>query len=194
MSQKVIEKIKSGGYSRVDLLQLRDNAEKRLKEKPGNDAAIEVIQKINTSYVPELQRQYVFVAFKPHSRIEDALDKQWYAGGFYDLKYYDDPNQMAHYYKILPGDMVITKTNSTREKVAGKGTMQLFAHGIVTEVVNSAKTNHRWFKVDWTVPDEFIEVPLMGCTKAIGVRDIELVEDRMPPEFWHWLKTGETVL
>lgn len=186
----LIDKIKNCQYSRAELLQLRKNATRILEKKPEDPEAIEVLETISTTYVPQLQENYLFVAFKPHSKIEDAVDKQWYAGGFYDLQYYEDPVQMGYYYNILCGDILITKTNSTTVRQPGHGKMQLFAHGVVTEIVDSKKNNHRWYKVDWKQPEYFIEVPLIGCTKAIGVRDLALVEEKMPEEFWEWLKLG----
>lgn len=120
----ILDKIKTGGFSRSKILKLRENAEIILKKKPSDEKALAVIESINNSALSELQTRYFFVAFKPHSKIEDAVDEQWYAGGFYDLQYYEDPVQM-------------------------------------------------------------------GCTKAISHRDIELVEDRMPKEFWDWLATSQ---
>ena len=186
----IVDKIKSGGFSRSEILKLRENAQTILKKKPSDEKALAVIESINHSALSELQTRYFFVAFKPHSKIEDAVDEQWYAGGFYDLQYYEDPVQMGYYHEILCGDVVITKTNATTVRTPGEGKMRVFAHGKVTEIVDSDRNNHRWYKVDWKHPAEFLEVPLMGCTKAISHRDIELVEDRMPQEFWEWLASG----
>jgi hypothetical protein len=67
------------------------------------------------------------------------------------------------------------------------GHVRIFAHGVITKIVDSPKNNHRWYKVNWTVPDLFLEVPNIGCTKAIADRDVEVVEDKMLEDFRKWL-------
>lgn len=187
---KIIENIKAGKKTRLDILTLHRNALDILKKEPKNEKAKQLIEYIEKNFIPEFMRRYTFVAFKPFGRLEDAQDKKWYKGGFYDLQYYEDKIQMGYYYELLPGDIIITKTNSTNTKDSEIGHMRIFAHGVITKIIDSPKNNHRWYKVDWTIPDLFLEVPHMGCTKAIAHRDIEVVEDKMPVEFWKWLKDG----
>ena len=187
---KIIESIKDGKKTRKDILILHRNALDTLKKEPDNQKAKDIIEYIENNFVPEIMRRYTFVAFKPFGRLEDAEDKQWYKGGFYDLQYYEDKVQMGYYYELLPGDIIITKTNSTNASDSEVGHMRIFAHGVITNIVDSPKNNHRWYKVDWTVPEKFLEVPHMGCTKAIAHRDLEIVENKMPVEFWKWLEDG----
>jgi hypothetical protein len=33
----------------------------------------------------------------------------------------------------------------------------------------------------------------MGCTKAIAHRELETVDEKMPPEFWQWLNGDVTL-
>ena len=187
---KQIQSIKEGKMNRKDVLRIHKNASDILKKEPGNQKAKDIIEYIENNFVPEIMRRYTFVAFKPFGRLEDAEDKQWYKGGFYDLQYYEDKIQMGYYYELLPGDIIITKTNSTNASDSEVGHMRIFAHGVITNIVDSPKNNHRWYKVDWTVPEKFLEVPHMGCTKAIAHRDLEVVEDKLPVEFWKWLEDG----
>ena len=42
--------------------------------------------------------------------------------------------------------------------------------------------------MNWTVPDLFLEVPHMDCTKAIAHRNFEVIEEKIPVEFWKWLE------
>jgi hypothetical protein len=190
---KIIENIKAGKKTRLDILTLHRNALDKLKQEPNNSQAKEIVEYIENNFVSEIMRRYTFVAFKPFGRLEDAQDKQWYKGGFYDLQYYEDKIQMGYYYELLPGDIIITKTNSTNTKDSEIGHMRIFAHGVITKIIDSSKNNHRWYKVNWTVPDLFLEVPHMGCTKAIAHRDLEVVEDKMPEDFWKWLDSTQVL-
>lgn len=190
---KILESIEQGKKTRKEILILHKHALGTLQSEPNNQKAKDIIEYIENNFVPKIMRRYTFVAFKPFGRLEDAEDKQWYKGGFYDLQYYEDKIQMGYYYELLPGDILITKSNSTNASDSEVGHMRIFAHGVITKVVDSPKNNHRWYKVDWTVPDLFLEVPHMGCTKAIAHRELETVENKMPSEFWQWLNGDVTL-
>ena len=52
MSEALIAKIKSGKFSRLELLQMRQNA--KLKARKGDTTAEEIIAAIDTTAVPKL--------------------------------------------------------------------------------------------------------------------------------------------
>lgn len=39
----------------------------------------------------------------------------------------------------------------------------------------------------WSVQDEIIEVPLMGCNSTVDIKSIEALEGGIPLEFFKWL-------
>jgi len=180
---ELVEKILSGRFTRTALLTMRENAIARLKKNPKDERALEVKEVIDTTQVPKLMKEYVFMGFMPGADIDRAIDDKWYSEGVCTFDFYEDSNQTEDFYRILPGDIVITK-----KMLIATGEMEIYAFGYVTECVDSPNSNKRWLKVDWQHPEEFMRVPLMGCTRTVNPKGLEMVEEKMPPEFWDWLR------
>ena len=178
----LVEKIRSGHFKRAAILTLRNNAVQRLNKDPDDQRALEVREVIDTTQVPKLLSEYIFMGFMPGADSDRAIDDKWYSEGVCTFDFYEDENQTEDFYEILPGDMLITKKN-----LIATGEMEIYAYGYVTECVDSPHSNKRWLKVDWKHPSEFIRVPSMGCTRTVNPRSLEMVDEKMPGEFWEWL-------
>ncbi|NVJ99920.1 MAG: hypothetical protein HWE12_00120 [Oceanospirillaceae bacterium] len=65
-------------------------------------------------------------------------------------------------------------------------TMRIYSHGKV-KAAKTSRIELPYLPVDLITPEEFLELPLMGCNTTVDVRSIKRVEDEMPEEFWEWL-------
>lgn len=178
----LVAKIRDG-MDRNSILKMRNNAITRLEKKPEDESALEVLRVIETT--APLRSEYIFMGFMPGADIDRAVDEKWYSEGVCTWEYYKDKNQTELFYKIFPGDVIITKKRMIQHQL-----MEVYAHGVVIETVNSRHSNRRYLKVDWVHDIEFLQVPLMGCNRTVNVRSLETVEESMPEEFWEWLKQG----
>ena len=183
----LVEKILSGHFTRTSLLRLRENAVTRLGTKPEDERAKEVKEIIDSTQLPTLMKEYVFMGFMPGADSDRAIDDKWYSDGICTFDWYADTKQTEHFYKILSGDILITK-----KMLISSTQMEIYAHGDVVETVDSPASNQRWLKVDWHHPKEFLVVPLIGCTRTVNPRSSEVVEEKMPDEFWEWIKEGRS--
>lgn len=183
--EPAIQKMVNGEYSRTDRVKVLKNAERALEENRDVERAQKIIAAYKSTEVPPLQAEYVFMGFCPGATLENRQDELWYADGICEFDWVSDPIQMQRFYDIQVGDIIVTKK---REKFGE--TMMLSGHGKVRLLEKSNRTGKRYLRVDWIVPDEFLIVPLMGCNSTVNARSIEMVEERMPQEFWEWLKVG----
>ena len=71
--QKVIDKIRSGGYSRADLVKLRTNAESA-RQKGDSEAEV-VIDEID--HASPTDKTMVFMGFCPGANFDNRLDIEW---------------------------------------------------------------------------------------------------------------------
>lgn len=181
----IIQKMVKGEFSRTDRVKVFKNAERALKENRDVERAKKIIHAYKSIEVPKLQAEYVFMGFCPGATLENRQDELWYTDGICMFDWVSDPIQMQRFYNIQAGDIIVTKK---REKFGE--TMMLSGHGKVRLLEESDITGKRYLRVDWIVPDEFLIVPLMGCHSTVNARSLEMVEDRMPEEFWEWLKVG----
>ena len=175
--QKAIDRIRSGGYSRAELVKLRSNAESMYK-KGDSDAEI-VMDEIDKA--SPMDKTIVFMGFCPGADFDNRLDIEWREKGVCTFIFHESEQQVERFENIWPGDLVVLKK---REKF-GK-TMLLYGHGRVTGVKNDQEQN-RYLEMSWSSQQEIIEVPLMGCNATVDVRSIEQVEAEMPPKFYAWL-------
>jgi len=180
MTDAVINRIRAGGYSRSELLRLRDNAEREARR--GNPTAPLIVEAINTTAVPELQREYVFMGFCPGADFENRQDELWIKEGICKFDFIESESQMKRFSKIMSGDTMILKK---RHKF-GK-TMHLYGHGKVKELKNRKVDGLRYLLVDWSNQKEILEVPLMGCNSTVDVRTLDVVDQKMHVDFWRWL-------
>lgn len=177
---RVVERIRAGAYTRIELLQMRVNAENMLRG--GNSAAAEIIGCINKTALPPLQAEYVFMGFCPGADISRRQDQIWIEQGICRFDWPESKVQYRRFRDIMPGDTLILKK---REKFGE--TMKLFAHGTVLSIGEDDGRESRLLRMDWQTPIEPIVVPLMGCNGTVDVRRLSQVEQAMPQEFWAWL-------
>lgn len=175
--QSVIAKIKNGRMSRADLVKLKINAENKLAQ--GDLEAKDVLLAINNGKPSD--SYIVFMGFCPNADFDNRLDTEWKEKGICRFDYLESKSQLEDFCTILTGDLVVLK----KRQVFGK-TMRVYGHGRVKSVAYD-ENNIRYLVMSWSVQDEIIEVPLMGCNSTVDIKTIEKVEDEMPEEFYQWL-------
>ena len=144
------------------------------------DAAAQAVLDALMSSAPT-DRYVVFMGFCPHADINNRLDVEWRKQGNCTFTFYDSEHQMERFRTISVGDLLVLN----KIQIYGK-TMRLYGHGRVTALENDDKGD-RVLRMTWSDQDAQIDVPLMGCNETVNVKDIERVDDVMPPEFWSWL-------
>jgi hypothetical protein len=85
---------------------------------------------------------------------------------------------------IKKGDLIILKKN---QKIGE--TMRLSGFGRVTGIRASTDPTavDNVLVMDWSPQTAAIDVPFMGCTATVNLRDVEKVDKIMPQEFHDWL-------
>ena len=175
--QKQIDKLRAGGYTRSELIRLRENV--AAKARGGDEDARSLLNEIDRATPRDTY--IVFMGFCPGADMANRLDIEWRRDGVCTFVFHESEQQSARFNEILPGDLIVLK----KRHQFGK-TMQLFGHGRVTGAKYDAE-NHRYLEMNWADQQEVIEVPLMACNATVDFRTIEAVEDQMPQEFFTWL-------
>ena len=173
---RTIQRIFDRGYSRVDLIRLRDNA--LAEAAKGSVLALEVIKAIDSTGVPPKDRKMAFMGFCPAGDIKNRLDVKWIAEGICEFGFFGSEHQHDRFAEIMVGDTVILKK---REQFGE--TMRLYAYGLVAEVIEIGAR----LRMDWKSSGKEIVVPLMGCNSTVDMKSIETVVRAMPKEFWEWM-------
>jgi len=179
--QKIIDRIRSGKYTRSELIRFRKNAEDL--QKKGDADAMTVIAEIDVASPTD--KTIVFMGFCPSADFGNRLDIEWKEKGICTFAFLDSKQQLSRFNDIWPGDLVVLK----KRHQFGK-TMLLHGHGRATGVKYDQDHN-RYLEMDWSAQDQIIEVPLMGCNSTVDVRTIERIEAEMPIEFFSWLNKAE---
>ena len=177
------KRIKSGEVSRQEIFALHTRWELKLGEDSRKELISELLEVIRTTYVPPLQREYLFMGYCPGADLKRRRDEIWLKDGFCNFAFLQSKHQAESFRKVRPNDLIILKK---REKF-GK-TMLIHAWGTVQRLRANAD-GARWLEVDWTGPLTPLEVPLMGCNSTVNFRSLEQVENHMPDNFWDWLAT-----
>lgn len=175
---KIIERIKSVGLSRTELLIIEQNARSALDK---GDADARAIIDLIAASLPN-ERYFIFMGFCPGADFSNRQDYRWRAEAICDFFFYESERQMERFRSIAPGDLIILKK---RQQFAR--TMKLYGHGRVKGKRSTAKGD-RILEMDWSLQQAEIEVPLLGCNDTVNLRSVERVEGEMPKEFWEWLK------
>ena len=180
------EQVRSGRYSRRAMRSIRENAEKLLDH--GELRAQLVIDAVNQTAVPKLERQYAFLGFCIDGTMNSRLDGFWLQAGICKFDNIKSQVQTKRFTGIHTGDTIILK------KILQWGiSIELVAYGEVLSVVSSSKTGLPYFHVDWHEHDEYLIVPAMGSRSTVDIRSPEMVEGTMGQDFWEWLTTGKRV-
>lgn len=175
--QEKIDKIRSGAYTRSQLIQMRSNAE--ALQKKGDTAAAAVIAEIDIATPTD--KTIVFMGFCPGANFDNRLDLDWKEKGICTFIFLRSEQQVERFNEIWPGDLIVLK----KRQQFGK-TMLLYGHGRATGVKYD-QDNNRYLEMDWSAQDQIIEVPLLACNSTVDLRTIERVEAEMPIEFFNWL-------
>lgn len=176
--QKIIEHIKSGQLTRVELQALRENA--TAKFKGGDTDAQAVILAMDTAISKDTY--IIFMGFCPNADLSNRLDTEWRERGICTFDYDESISQMDRFRAIVPGDLLILK----KRQVFGK-TMRIYGHGRV-HATRTGTDGRRFLEMAWSMQDEVMEVPLMGCDSTVNLRTLETVEAEMPVQFFDWLR------
>lgn len=177
---KIIERINSGTLSRDDLYNMRQNVIAKVAD--GDKDAEEVLQILDRAAPAKLDRRYIFMGFCPGAQSDNSLLAEWVKTSTCRFDFVEDEVQLAKWNSILPGETIILK----KSQEFGK-TMRLYAFGKVRERIREHSAGAEYFSVDWTVPAEHIEVPMMGCFATVNPRDLSKVSDVMHADFWNWM-------
>jgi len=181
-NDSMLQKIKNQGYTRVELMKIRENIIRHLKESPSDERGLARLEAIENTELLPAESQYVFMGFCPGATLENRQDTEWLEKGICKFDFVQSEHQLRRFLDIMPGDIVILK----KREEFGK-TMRIFAHGQV-KAAKTSRINLPYLEMDWEKPKEFLEVPLLGCNSTVDVRSLERVESEMPPEFWEWLR------
>jgi hypothetical protein len=176
--QKQLEAVQSGNMSRADLVKLKQNAERILKN--GDQEAAIILEAINNAAPTDAY--YLFMGFCPGATFDERLDIEWKEQGICRFDFLSSSQQLERFTTICKGDQVILKK---REKFGES--MKLYGHGRVASVAYD-ENDIRYLKMDWSNQDEIIEVPLLGCNSTVDIRSVEVVERDMPETFFSWLE------
>lgn len=176
--EKTIEHIKSGKLLRAELVKLKRNADEKYAN--GDIDAKEVIDAINNATPTD--SYILFMGFCPGADFRNRLDIEWKEKGLCRFDYLKSERQLEKFNTICKGDLVVLKK---MEKFGT--TMKLYGHGRVISV-SYDENNIRYLIMDWPDQEDIIEVPLMGCNSTVDIKSIEVVKDKMPKEFYEWLK------
>ena len=175
--------VRAGKFSRKQMRSIREKAEKMVED--GDMRAQLVIDAVNQTAVPKLEKQYAFLGFCTDGTINSRLDGFWMQAGICKFDNIKNKIQIKQFTSIETGDTIILK------KVLDWGvTIELVAYGEVLSRVSSDKTGLPYFHVDWHEHDEYLIVPAMAARSTVDVRSLAKVEGSMPPEFWTWLSSG----
>lgn len=178
--------VRAGKFSRKQMRSIREKAEKLVEN--GDLRAQLVIDAVNQTAVPKLERQYAFLGFCTDGTLNSRLDGFWMQAGICKFDNIKSSIQTKRFMRIETGDTIILK------KVLDWGvSIELVAYGEVLSRVSSGKTGLPYFHVDWHEHDEYLIVPAMGSRSTVDIRSPEMVEGTMEQDFWHWLSSGRRV-
>lgn len=178
--------VRSGKFSRTQMRSIREKAEKMFED--GDMRAQLVIDAVNQTAVPKLEKQYAFLGFCTDGTINSRLDGFWIQAGICKFDNIKNKIQIKQFTSIETGDTIILK------KVLDWGvTIELVAYGEVLSRVSSDKTGLPYFHVDWHEHDEYLIVPSMGSLSTVDIRSTDMVEGTMGQDFWDWLSMGRRV-
>lgn len=180
--QAIIDKIRSGGYLRSELIKLHFNAQ--AMQKKGSAEATEILDELGVAR--PFDKSIVFMGFCPGADFARRQDVEWKQKGICEFKWRQSKPQYSRFREIWPGDLIVLKK---REKFGV--TMRLHGHGRVTGFQYD-QDGDRYLEMDWSNQEQVIEVPLMGCNGTVDVRTIERTEREMPEAFFRWLGQSMT--
>ena len=182
-NQTLIDKLRSGTVSRASLAGYEKNAAMAVSQgKPWPQDVLEALRQAKPQDL-----YYAFIAFCPNADVNSRVDGIWREQGICSIDLWEAPRskrQAADFMGIKVGDLVIMKKN----QMYG-ATMHLCGHGRVTGIrgaTNPGTVDHVLI-MDWSPQITEIEVPAMGCTATVNLRDVDRVVREMPAEFHSWL-------
>ena len=132
-------------------------------------------------------RCIAFLSFCPGGVLRNRLDVMWRKQGNCTFEFHPGNGQSEDFKKIAIGNLLVLK------KVQQYGeTMRLYGHGRVLGV--SATKSGNILQVDWSMrPQHELEVPFMGCDRAVNWVETSVLQSVMPKKFWDWLRVDSAV-
>jgi len=184
---KQIDDIRGGKFTRAKLAIMETNA-KRTFTKGDPEAGL-VLEAIRQAKPRDLY--YVFMGFCPNADLSNRVDGKWREQGICSINLWESAGserQAADFMSIKKGDLIILKKN---QKIGE--TMRLSGFGRVTGIRSSTDPTAvgNVLVMDWSPQTAEIDVPFMGCTATVNLRDVDKVDKVMPHEFRDWLGEQE---
>lgn len=176
--EKTIQTIEAGKMTRGDMVKLYEKAKREfIAGKPDAESVMNAIAAASA-----LDAFIVFMGFCPDSNFANRKDIAWKKAG---VCRYDDVAQtvqMERFNSLYRGDLIVLKKRNV-----SKQTMELHGFGRVDSIAFDADGN-RYLRMNWSLQERVITVPLMGCNLTVNTRPIEKVEEQMAAEFFYWLE------
>jgi hypothetical protein len=180
---KQIDDIGTGKFTRAQLATMETNAKRTITK--GDPEAALVLEAIRQAKPRDLY--YVFMGFCPNADLSNRVDGKWREQGICSMDLWESAGserQAADFMSIKKGDLVILKKNQRIGE-----TMRLSGFGRVTGIRPSTAPTavDNVLIMDWSPQTAEIDVPFMGCTATVNLRDVDKVDKVMPQEFRDWL-------
>jgi hypothetical protein len=176
---KQIDDIRAGRFTRAKLAIMETNAKRTLTN--GDPEAALVLEAIRQAKPRDLY--HVFMGFCPNADLSNRVDGKWRQQGICSINLWESAGserQAADFMSIKKGDLIILKKN---QKIGE--TMRLSGFGRVTGIRSSTDPTAvgNVLIMDWSPQTAEIDVPFMGCTATVNLRDVDKVDKVMPQEF-----------
>ena len=128
VGEKIISGILNGSIPRSERLQIYENAKDEIRKGFNVEIAREIMHVIDTTAVPPLQAEYVFMGYCPDAKLENRQDDIWIKDGICEYNWVSDAKQLSKFDQIMVGDTIILK----KREIFGE-TMKIHAHGKITK-------------------------------------------------------------
>lgn len=173
---KILEKIKNDEFKRSELTIIRKNTLNKFNN--GDNGAKDILDAIDLSKPTD---EYIlFMGFCPNADFNNRLDIEWKEKGICRFDWEESEIQLERFLQICAGDLVVLKLQNIHKQV-----MKLYGFGRVRRVAHD-ENNTRYLMMDWSKQNEIIEIPLMGATATVNIRQMKDIEKQMPEKFFNW--------
>lgn len=153
----------------------------RVLSEKGNRFAPGILRALAQS--ARRDKRVVFMSFCPGGVLRNRVDQDWKKWGNCTFEFDGGNGQLENYNSIVEGDLVVLK------KIQRIGeTMRLHGQGRVREITTLSNGGNI-LHMDWMQTNLYeLEVPLLGCGRAVNFVETSRLVEGMPQAFWDWLR------